>query len=263
MEKPFDDLHAGIETQIWNLPAGIPDSDAVREAREIGFSTDGFLALGKALSRQLRYREAVQAYSDALTLDPENKMALRLRAGRYLTTMQSEQAIADFERCISLGAEKLDCFYRIGLAHYYAGRYEQAAEIFRQCMPLCDDEMGIAVIYWHTLSSCRAGIELSLLRQYHPGMEVGHHTAYERAMRTWAGEESWHSVLEDIEKEPDDMEYCIVLYALLYHPNCTAKKDLHAKLLRRNGFWPCFSYLAAWMDYNHADKIVQNDLSGI
>ena len=29
MEYPFDDLHAGVESQIMNLPAGIPDSEAV------------------------------------------------------------------------------------------------------------------------------------------------------------------------------------------------------------------------------------------
>ena len=29
MEYPFDELHAGIESQIMNLPAGIPDSEAV------------------------------------------------------------------------------------------------------------------------------------------------------------------------------------------------------------------------------------------
>ena len=30
MEYPFDALHAGIESQILNLPAGIPDSQAIR-----------------------------------------------------------------------------------------------------------------------------------------------------------------------------------------------------------------------------------------
>lgn len=33
MEYPFDDLHAGVESQIMNLPAGIPDSEAVTQAK--------------------------------------------------------------------------------------------------------------------------------------------------------------------------------------------------------------------------------------
>lgn len=183
MESPFDALHAGIESQILNLPAGIPDSQAIRQAKSLPDSVEKFCALGKALSRQLRYCEAVAAYTEGLNLEPENLSLLRLRAGRYLTTLQSDPAIADFEKCLTLGAEKLDCLYRIGLAQYYAGRYEQAMEAFEGCMPLCDDEMGIAVLYWHTLSAVRTEKAPTLLKYYRPDMAVGHHTAYEKAMR--------------------------------------------------------------------------------
>ena len=185
MEYPFDALHAGIESQILNLPAGIPDSQAIRQAKSLPDSVEKFRALGKALSRQLRYREAVAAYTEGLNLEPEHLSLLRLRAGRYLTTLQSDPAIADFEKCLTLGAEKLDCLYRIGLAQYYAGRYEQAMEAFEGCMPLCDDEMGIAVLYWHTLSAARAEKAPTLLKYYRPDMAVGHHTAYEKAMERY------------------------------------------------------------------------------
>ena len=141
MEYPFDALHAGIESQILNLPAGIPDSEAVTQANALPDSIEKFLALGKAFSRQLRYRETIDAYTEGLKLESENLPLLRLRAGRYLTTLQSNPAIADFEKCLSLGVERLDCLYRIGLAHYYAGRYAQALETFENCMSLCDGEI--------------------------------------------------------------------------------------------------------------------------
>lgn len=248
MKKPFDDNHAGIESQIWNLPADVPDSKAVRAAKAQGDTVEGLLALGKALSGQLRYREAIQAYTDALVLQPDHPAILRLRAGRYLSTLQSDLAIQDFEKCLSLGAEKLDCLYRIGLAHYYAGRYGKAAEVFKSCMPLCDDEMGIAVIYWHTLSSYREETKLFLLDSYHTGMEVGHHFAYEKAMQVWTGNTSLSGMLGNLEQENDDLEYCITLYGLLYYPECGQKEELFADLLRRDGFWPSFAYLAAWND---------------
>lgn len=98
MEYTFDALHAGIESQILNLPAGIPDSEAVTQAKALPDSIEKFLALGKAFSRQLRYREAIDAYTEGLKLEPENLPLLRLRAGRYLTTLQSNPAIADFEK---------------------------------------------------------------------------------------------------------------------------------------------------------------------
>lgn len=248
MESPFDALHAGIESQILNLPAGIPNSQAIRQAKSLPDSVEKFCALGKALSRQLLYREAIDAYTEGVKLEPENLPLLRLRAGRYLTTLQSDPAIADFEKCLTLGAEKLDCLYRIGLAQYYAGRYEQAMEAFEGCMPLCDDEMGIAVLYWHTLSAVRTEKAPTLLKYYRPDMAVGHHTAYEKAMRVWSGTTPLAAALEMLEREEDDLEYGITLYGLLWHPDCAEKARLSQMLLRRDGFWPSFAYLAAWRD---------------
>ena len=248
MEYPFDALHAGIESQILNLPAGIPDSQAIRQAKSLPDSVEKFRALGKALSRQLRYREAIDAYTEGLKLEPENLSLLRLRAGRYLTTLHSDPAIADFEKCLTLGAEKLDCLYRIGLAQYYAGRYEQAMEVFEGCMPLCDDEMGIAVLYWHTLSAARTEKAPTLLKYYRPDMAGGHHTAYEKAMRVWSGTTPLAAALVMLEREEDDLEYGITLSCLLWHPDCAEKARLSQSLLRRDGFWPSFAYLAAWRD---------------
>lgn len=248
MEYPFDKLHAGIESQILNLPAGIPDSQAVRQAKALPDSTEKYMTLGKALSRQLRYREAIDVYTEGLKLEPENLSLLRLRAGRYLTTLQSDFAITDFEKCLSLGAEKLDCLYRIGLAHYYAGRYLRAMETLESCLPLCDDEMGIAVLYWHTLSAARTEKAPTLLNSYRPDMAVGHHTAYEKAMQVWSGTTPLAAALEMLESEEDDLEYGITLYGLLWHPDCTEKECLSQSLLRRDGFWPSFAYLAAWKD---------------
>lgn len=248
MEYPFDELHAGIESQILNFPAGIPDSEAVTQAKALPDSIEKFLALGKAFSRQLRYREAIDAYTEGLKLESENLPLLRLRAGRYLTTLQSDPAIADFEKCLSLGAEKLDCLYRTGLAQYYTGRYEQAMGTFENCLPLCDDEMSIAVLYWHTLSAVRAEKTPMLLNDYHPGMAVGHHTAYEKSMQVWIGATSLSAMLQMLESEKDDLEYGIVLYSRLWHPDCDEQEYLYEKLLSRDGFWPSFAYLAAWGD---------------
>ena len=241
MEYPFDALHAGIESQILNLPAGIPDSQAVTQAKALPDSIEKFLALGKAFSRQLRYREAIDAYTEGLKLEPENLPLLRLRAGRYLTTLQSNPAIADFEKSMSLGAERLDCLYRIGLAHYYAGRYAQALETFENCMPLCDEEMGIAVL---------AEKASTLLNNYRPDMAVGHHTAYEKAIQVWSGITPLSAMLQMLEREEDDLEYGITLYGLLLHPDCAEKARLSKVLLRRDGFWPSFAYLAAWKDWS-------------
>lgn len=116
-------------------------------------------------------------------------------------------------------------------------------------MPLCDDEMGIAVLYWHTLSAVRTEKAPTLLKYYRPDMAVGHHTAYEKAMRVWSGTTPLAAALEMLEREEDDLEYGITLYGLLWHPDCTERERLSQVLLRRDGFWPSFAYLAAWKDW--------------
>ena len=88
MEYPFDIPHAGIESQVDKLPAGIPDSEAVEQAKAMPHSVEKYIALGKSLSRQLRYREAIDAYTEGLKMEPQNLLILRFRAGRYLTTLE-------------------------------------------------------------------------------------------------------------------------------------------------------------------------------
>ena len=50
----------------------------------------------------------------------------------------------------------------------------------------------------------------------------------------------------------DDLEYSIVLYGLLWYPDCDKQEHLYEKLLSRGGFWPSFAYLAAWNDRSRA-----------
>ena len=38
-------------------------------------------------------------------------------------------------------------------------------------------------------------------------------------------------------------------YGLLWHPDCAERERLSQVLLRRDGFWPSFAYLAAWKDW--------------
>ena len=108
--------------------------------------------------------------------------------------------------------------------------------------------MGIAVIYWHTISACRVGVAPSLLCLYNTGMKVGHHTAYEKAMRVWSGAEAYSDRQTKLVLEPDDMEYAIAQYGLAYHPECPDRQKILTEIIARDDFWPCFSYLAAWND---------------
>ncbi len=254
MGRYFDDIHASCKTELCDLPCDIADSKEVAEARADINGFDGYVELGKALSRQLRYREAAEAFSKALDEKPDEPDVLRLRAGRYLSTLQTEKARADLEKCLALGGEALDLHYRLGLCDYYAANYRRAMRHFEVCRPLADDEMGIAAIYWHTLCSYRCGEPASLLSAYHTGMKVGHHFAYEKAVRVCAGDCSIMDMLSELADECEDLHYTITAYGLsLYLDRIGRNADaceLIQKVLERDSFWPCYAYLAAWNDGN-------------
>ena len=252
MGKYFDDIHADYKSQLAGDKCTTPDSVEVEALKSSLNDGESYLKLGEALGRQLRYREAIEAYDKAISLMPNELRAFRGRAARYLSTLQPEKAKADFIHCLELSGDKLDCTYRIGLCDYYSGNYSDSVARFEEAMPLCDDEMGIAVIYWHTLGSFRSNLSPCLLKNYHVGMEVGHHTAYEKAVKLFAGGITADELLNQLETEPDDMEYVIILYGIcVYLQNKEEKRkaqSLMKKLLSRDGFWLCFSYLAAWND---------------
>ena len=252
MGQYCNDIHAGWKSQLGGAELEIDDSEEIKKARSQAKDYDGFLALGKALSWEFRYREAAEAYDQALNLKPDDLNALRLKAGRHLSTLHVALAEEELKHCLELGGDELDIRYRLGLCSFFMCNYDEALHQFSLCMPLCGDEMGIAAMYWHTLSAYRSKKDPILLKEYRPGMEVGHHTAYEKAMALCACFCSAESLEERLQNEPDDMEYAIMAYGLSEYyrarGNESKARALAESVLKRDGFWPCFAWLAAKND---------------
>lgn len=248
MNQFFDELHASWRTELYGLSCGLADSPAIQEAKRAA----NFAELGKAYAKQLRYREAAIAFSLELDDWGEDLSILRQRAGKYLATLQTTLARRDFLRCGELGADELDISYRLGLCDFYDGSCEKAMGYFADVLPIADDEMGIAIIYWHTICAWRSGAAPELLNQYHAGMKVGHHTGYERAVRLWAGKESLTDSLLNLCGEGEDLEFSITAYGvaqyLLHTGMAEQGDDLLRAIRKRDSFWVSFAYLAAWKD---------------
>lgn len=252
MEYEFEQIRASARSQLSEIPEPIDDSEDVISARQAAVNADVYKTLGDALSRQWRYREAAEAYGAAYRLDPENIGFLRLRCGRLLSTLQLNEAKSGLTYCLENGWDELDARYRLGLCGYMLGDYTGSAEHLARCLTLCGDEMGIAAIYWHTLCALRSGAEPGLLAAYHSGMDVGHHAAYEKAVRVFCGEESLPDALAELGAEPDDLEYGITAYGLSVllqsQGEGSESRRLAENVIHRDSFWPCYAWLAAWND---------------
>lgn len=83
-------------------------------------------------------------------------------------------------------------------------------------------------------------------------MHVGHHTAYEKAMRVAAGFAQLDDMIAELEPEPEVLQYAMVAYGICVWLESRGEVEkaaaLRKELLARDGFWFCFSYLAAYND---------------
>ena len=180
--------------------------------------------------------------------------AYRKRGPKYLDTLQFEQALADYTRCEQTDGVSVMSRYRIGMAQYMLQNYDAATAAFAGSLAIVpqDDDMYIADVYWLVLSQLRAGqadeAQKTFQQHYRPDMYVGHHTAYEKAMRVAAaGFAPMEDMLAELDAEEDDLQFAMTAYGLcvlLEAHSETEKADaLRQKLLVRDGFWFCFSYL--------------------
>ena len=148
--------------------------------------------------------------------------------------------------------------YRVGMAQYMLQNYDAATAAFAGSLAIApqDDDMYIADVYWLVLSQLRAEkadeTQKTLQQHYRPDMYVGHHTAYEKAMRVAAGAVPMEDMLAELDTEEDDLQFAMTAYGLCVLLESTGEQEkadaLREKLLSRDGFWFCFSYLAAYHD---------------
>lgn len=254
MGKYFSDIHADAASQLDGRPHNLTDSPEISALRH-SESYDDLLSLADALKFQLRYREAIRVYTKAIMLRPEELAPLRKRAGLFLSTLSPDEALSDFKACLRAGGDKTDILYRLGICHYLKREYPNAMAVFEECLPLCNDEMAVAAIYWHTLSAWRCGADpLLLTEHYHSGMDVGHHTAYNFSMSMAYGYTDFFQALSHIEDEKDDLEYsikayCMYIYLLKLGKNAESERLLE-EILARDSFWISFAYIAAWNDFH-------------
>ena len=166
---------------------------------------------------------------------------------RWTFTLQFKQALADYTRCEQADCVSVESRYRVGMAQYMLQNYDAATAAFAGSLAIVpqDDDMYIADVYWLVLSQLRAGqadeAQKTFQQHYRPDMYVGHHTAYEKAMRVAAaGFAPMEDMLAELEAEEEAYGLCVLLEA---HSETEKADALRQKLLVRDGFWFCFSYL--------------------
>ncbi len=76
----------------------------------------------------------------ALEIDPQYASAHRMLGQLRYSRRNYEGAIEEFETCLRLGSEEIECYYLRGLAHYFLGNCDTAWEILNESLARTDLE---------------------------------------------------------------------------------------------------------------------------
>ena len=74
------------------------------------------------------FRDAEPYCDQALEIDPKYASAHRMLGQLRYSRRNYEGAIEEFQTCLDLGSEEIECYYIRGLAHYYLGQCDLAWE---------------------------------------------------------------------------------------------------------------------------------------
>ncbi len=186
--------------------------EADRALAEAPEDVELIIAAGRVRRNAWQYRQAMDLYSRAMSLAPNDWRPYRFRGHRFISVREFPNAIADLERARELAPFNWDVSYHLGLVYFLAGRFEDASEEYLRCLGLEDDpealvaqaddfrscsqngvdqDSRIAMTEWAVRAALRAGrdeIASGLLSGIPLGLEVGENLPYYHDLLFYKGE---------------------------------------------------------------------------
>ena len=257
--KYFADVHADLASQFFGaMPHRVPDTDEITQLRTkldaLPDDYDALMELAGKLDFQLRYRESIPLYDQALVIRPNEFKALYERAARYFKTLQFERALADYVCCNEISPNNGAVLYRLGITYYVMGKTTDADRCFTHCIELfsANPEMLVASAYWLSLASLRGKTNNEIWKSYDFSLDTPHHCGYRDGLRVLCKIDDAEEMFEKWVKNTDTLNASIVLYALsVYHRACGAERranEVFSITLAIDEYWAGFAYIAAWAE---------------
>lgn len=194
----------------------LPDDDAVIAARKklVANPKDPalYVALSQAEAGRRQYQEAVATCSKGLAIAPDNADLYIERGHREVGLREFARAQRDLEHATTLDPKKLDTFYHLGLAHYFQGQFDAAAEAFQKALALAqNDDSVIDCSNWVYASLRRAGKDteaVQALKRITPEMKnkEPHLFFYLQLLRYYQGAKTATDIRPPKPKDPNDVE---------------------------------------------------------
>ena len=218
---------------------------------------------GLALANQLLFRESVEAFSNAIALEPFCGIYYRHRAHRNLSCWRVEEARADFAVASRLIPDNWAVWYHFALCNFLLKDFEKAEIAYRRCYELSTTlEMKVAVSDWYWITLQRLGkpeeaqklLDAMKPAFENPDFDPGPDLVYYQRLKMYAGIITPEELME-IRDSSDNLVHQLTLsFGLANYLRIQGKEEQAEKILawmREAGaedYYYAFAYIAAMMD---------------
>lgn len=265
-EKRQRELLAAAEAQLERRPDDV----------------DSWIWVGRRLGYLARYREAIAHYSAALARFPDDPRLLRHRGHRYISVRHLDEATNDLRRAADRLASRSDevepdglpnqagvptstlqsnVWYHLGLTHYLSGRYDQAADAYRECLRFStNSDMRVATTYWLYLTLERLGRSEEAARELapiYPEMHLFENHSYHRLLLAAQGKTGLDELLATARSEQGTIGFPTTAYGVAtltaIHGDVERAERLLREIVDTAPQWSAFGYIAAEADLARDD----------
>ena len=234
---------------------------------------EALIWMGRRTAYLGRYREAIDIYTHAMTLHPDEARLYRHRGHRYVTVRELDNAIADFERAAELTEDQPDevepdglpnalgiptstlqfnIWYHLGLAHYVGGDLEAALAAYDSCMAVSVHPDAIAATsYWLYMTLRRLGRDeraAEILDGVDADMEIIESAGYLNLLLLFKGERTLEDFVgpsgSEATLQSTTTAYGLGIWHMLGGRDAQARETFERILTGRTQ-WAAFGFVAA------------------
>ncbi len=248
---------AAAQSVQYRSPAGVtyraqrdtgPVARAERALAADPRNVQRFVALGVAQAGARQMREAVQTFTRALAVAPNDPLLYRWRGHRNLSVRNFDAAMADLTRGYGLDSTMYGILYHLGVLRFVRGDFNAAADAFARAQPRAPDAGELAgSTDWLWMSLQRAGraTEAAAMLARHPD-SLATTVAYARRLKLYRGEIGADALITPA--DTGDVERATLSFGLgnwyLVHGD-TAKARAQFQRSIGSGGWPAFGFIAS------------------
>jgi tetratricopeptide (TPR) repeat protein len=228
------------------------------------------IAAGRVRRDFWQYRQAMDLYTRAIELAPDDWRAYRYRGHRHISLREFDAAIRDLEAARDRAPLNWDVSYHLGLAYFLEGRFDDATDEYLRCMGLAesaeaaaaqsedfrscsqneaDPESFVAMTEWAVRAALRAGrddVAATLLEAVPDDLTISENIAYYHDLLLYKGLKTTEELLDpgpDAPYRRETVGYGVANW-LLVQGDTAAAIELLEELVE-DPWWPGFGRISA------------------